>query len=59
MRAERIAFGFRANTKWCPGHRAFLPVTDFGANRQKPDGLAVRCRACRAEDARKRRKENR
>jgi hypothetical protein len=56
MRAERVAFGFRAGTKWCPGHRTVLPVSDFGANSSKVDGLAVRCRACRAEDARQRRK---
>jgi hypothetical protein len=57
MRAERIAVGWAAGKKWCPGHRAFLPVEEFGANRQKPDGLAVRCRACRAADARARRRQ--
>jgi hypothetical protein len=57
MRAEQISFSWLKGTKWCPGCSRQLPVEDFGKDAQRVDGLAVRCRACRAEDGRRRRRQ--
>jgi hypothetical protein len=46
------------DTKVCSCCHKELPVSDYGSNRQTPDGLMYYCRACAASKQRSFRKTN-
>ena len=45
--ARRQRAASREGEKRCPACATVLPVSDFGANAARPDGLQSVCRACR------------
>ena len=39
-----------AGEKWCIGHKAWHPRSEFQVDRSRGDGLKARCRACPSKD---------
>lgn len=56
---ERLAWRRRHSGKDCPKCGRALPLSAFGVDSRKPDGLEDRCRECEAGRARARRLANR
>ena len=42
----------RWQVKYCPGCAATKPMTDFGANAARKDGVQAKCKVCTAADMR-------
>jgi len=36
----------RPGEKWCPKHEGFVPISEFGADKARYDGLQGWCKAC-------------
>jgi hypothetical protein len=45
----------RAGEKWCPKHEGFVPLSEFGVDRARYDGLQGWCKACMNEEQGRRR----
>jgi hypothetical protein len=48
----------KMTTKWCYKCETTKPLSEFGKDRGRKDGLAIPCKKCRKEDGRKYRQSN-
>ena len=50
--AYEYAEQIRAGNRWCSGHHAWEPATDFPRHKRRVDGLDTRCKTYAREYAR-------